>query len=65
MAANARLEEFLNNWLTGGRATREAFMLEVSEMLKAERERCAQIVDGWHIKNGGYTELASQIRELH
>jgi len=28
-----------------------------------ERKRCAKIVDGWHFKKGGYTELAAKIRE--
>lgn len=40
-------------------------ILEVIEAAEADmRERCAQIVDGWHIKKGGYTELAHQIRTL-
>jgi hypothetical protein len=28
---------------------------------KAERDRCAAIVSGWHISKGGYTELAHVI----
>ena len=29
---------------------------------KAERDRCADIVNGWHISKGGYTELAYVLR---
>ena len=27
-----------------------------------ERERCARLVEGWHIKRGGYLNLATAIR---
>lgn len=27
-------------------------------------EKAAQVIDGWHIKKGGYTELAHGIRNL-
>lgn len=33
------------------------------EVRREEREACAAIVDGWHIRRGGYTELARVIRE--
>ena len=30
--------------------------------MDAEREAIARIVEGWHIKKGGYTELAHVVR---
>lgn len=35
----------------------------VQKAITAERERCARVIEGWHISKGGYTELAHQIRE--
>jgi len=45
MEANARLERFLENWLNGGRDTREAFLFEVRDLLEAERARCIKVAE--------------------
>ena len=31
--------------------------------IEAECEACAMLVSRWHIKRGGYTEMAYQIRD--
>lgn len=54
--------------MTGGSVfdqERQCFLVPedaVGAAVKAERERCADKVDGWHIKKGGYTTLAAAIR---
>ena len=45
MEANAKLERFLENWLNGGRDTREAFLFEVRDLLEAERARCVRVAE--------------------
>lgn len=39
------LEGFLDNWMPGGVAARQAFKRDVLLLLKAERERCADQAD--------------------
>ena len=78
MTPNPKLERFLENWLTGGRDTREAFLFELRDLLTAERERCVEAAEGvsrystlpnpsdadmaW--KNAARS-VAAKIRELH
>jgi hypothetical protein len=45
MEANPKLERFLENWLNGGRDTREAFLFELKDLLDAERARCVAIAE--------------------
>ena len=33
------------------------------EVERLAREDCAKVVEGWHIRKGGFTELAKVIRE--
>lgn len=39
-----------------------ALTIVIGDAIMAERERCAKIVEGWHVKKGGYTELAAKLR---
>ncbi len=35
----------------------------IADAVKNERKECAKLVSSWHIKRGGYTEMAYQIRD--
>ena len=65
---NVVFDRFTENWMNGGMAAREAFLRDLADLLQAERERCAALVEGPGLGRKCQLEChkaaASRIREL-
>lgn len=74
MENDPRFNTFLDNWMTGGKAAREAFRADLAALLQEERDMCARRVETFGKRRfaGGAapsTEIllkraADEIREL-
>jgi hypothetical protein len=59
-----RARKIANELVVLGGSEREAYILAaLSDAERAGVERAAKIVERWHIKRGGYTAMAREIRE--
>lgn len=58
------LEEFVMGVLAKERKNALETIADAHEIVGVIVDRCSRVVESWHIRKGGYTELAHRIKGL-